>query len=143
MSNQAATIGRKALSIQESIQEIVYQTSLGYLTPERLKAIDVYVKDIESDLQELTAVLPTALSVQKAQVTLFRASGKYYTDEEWEIPTQDNADSWKEGEDGTWPTGGDWVIPYIMKYSKDFRRISDGGKVLVVTQEPWGYPHLI
>jgi len=59
----------------------------------------------------------------KAIVILFRKSGKYYTEEEWTIPP--NA-----------------IGPYDMKYSQDFRRI-DGGPVLVVTQEPWGYPHVL
>lgn len=58
-----------------------------------------------------------------AQVTLFRKSGKYYTEELWEIP------------DGA-------ISPADMDRSKDFRRI-DGGAVLVETQEPWGFPHLI
>ena len=58
----------------------------------------------------------------KAKVVLFKPSGKYYTDEEWEIP---------EGRVG----------PYDMVNSVDFRRIA-GGSVLVETQEPWGYPHL-
>jgi hypothetical protein len=57
-----------------------------------------------------------------AKVILFRRSGKYYTEEEWEIPP---------GAMG----------PFDMDASYDFRRI-DGGPVLVVTQEPWGYPHL-
>jgi hypothetical protein len=59
----------------------------------------------------------------KAKVILFRRSGKYYTEEEWEIP------------EGT-------IGPYDMDKSPDFRRI-DNGPVLVVTQEPWGYPHII
>lgn len=58
----------------------------------------------------------------KAKVTLFKRSGKYYTEEPWEIP------------DGA-------IGPWDMDHSKDFRRI-DGGAVLVQTQEPWGYPHL-
>lgn len=59
----------------------------------------------------------------KARVILFKPSGKYYTEEEWEIPA--NA-----------------IIPYDMIRSKDFRRIGNG-PVLIETQEPWGYPHLI
>lgn len=59
----------------------------------------------------------------KAKVILFKPSGKYYTEEEWEVP--DRA-----------------IIPYDMIRSKDFHRVS-GGPVLVVTQEPWGYPHLM
>jgi len=58
----------------------------------------------------------------KAIAILFKPSGKYYTEEEWEVP--DNA-----------------IGPYDMKHSKDFRRIS-GGAVLIPDQEPWGFPHL-
>lgn len=58
-----------------------------------------------------------------ARVILFKASGKYYTEEQWEIP---------EGAIG----------PYDMQRSKDFRRI-DNGPVLVVTQEPWGFPYIL
>lgn len=59
----------------------------------------------------------------KAQVILFKPQGKYYTEEEWEIPEHA-------------------IGPYDMRDSKDFRRI-DNGPVLVITQEPWGYPHLL
>ena len=58
----------------------------------------------------------------KAQVILFKESGKYYTEEEWEIPE-------------------DAIGPYDMERSPNFRRIGNGA-VLVVTQEPWGYPAL-
>lgn len=58
----------------------------------------------------------------KAKVILFKPSGKYYTEEEWEIP------------DGA-------IGPYDMERSPNFRRVS-GGPVLIETQEPWGYPHL-
>ena len=58
----------------------------------------------------------------KATVILFKESGKYYTEEEWTIP--ENA-----------------IGPYDMKNSPDFR--DWGGPILVDTQEPWGYPHLI
>lgn len=64
-----------------------------------------------------------ARPVKKATVTLFKSSGKYYTDEEWRIPP-------------------DAVVPADMINSLDFRRLSDGGAVLVPKQEPWGYPHL-
>lgn len=57
-----------------------------------------------------------------ANVVLFKPSGKYYTEEPWEVPA-----------------GA--IGPYDMVRSKDFRRI-DGGAVLVETQEPWGFPHL-
>lgn len=59
----------------------------------------------------------------KANVILFKPSGKYYTEEEWEIPE-------------------DAIGPYNMRRSKDFRTIG-GGAVYVEAQEPWGYPHLI
>lgn len=58
-----------------------------------------------------------------ATVTLFKPSGKYYTEERWEVP------------DGA-------VGPWDMEKSTNFRRI-DGGPVLVDTQEPWGFPHLL
>jgi hypothetical protein len=72
----------------------------------------------------------------KAKVILFKKGGKYYTEEEWEIPTREEV-----VERGG--MGGDSVGPYCMKFSKDFRRIGGDGHVLVETQEPWGYPHLI
>lgn len=59
----------------------------------------------------------------KAKVTLFKDTGKYYTEEEWEIPS---------GAIGPWD----------MQFSKDFRRIGNG-PILVHTQEPWGYPFLL
>lgn len=71
----------------------------------------------------------------KAKVILFKPSGKYYTEEEWEIPTREEVI-----QRGGSP--GDSVVPYCMRYSKDFRRISSGA-VLIETQEPWGYPHLL
>jgi|KBSSwiStaDraftv2_1062776.scaffolds.fasta_scaffold00340_23 hypothetical protein len=58
----------------------------------------------------------------KAKVILFKRSGKYYSEEEWEIPEN-------------------CIIPAYMDESDDFRTIS-GGPVLIPTQEPWGYPHL-
>lgn len=56
------------------------------------------------------------------RVTLFKPSGKYYTEEFWPIPERA-------------------VTPADMLRSPAFRRIS-GGPVLVDAQEPWGYPHL-
>lgn len=58
-----------------------------------------------------------------AKVILFKDSGKYYTEEWWDIPA-------------------DAIGPHDMKRSKDFRRIGNGA-VLVEAQEPWGYPWLI
>jgi hypothetical protein len=62
-------------------------------------------------------------AIIRAKVTLFKPSGKYYTEEEWAIPS-------------------DAKGPHDMANSPDFRRI-DGGVVLVDAQEPWGYPFLI
>lgn len=70
----------------------------------------------------------------KAKVILFKESGKYYTEEEWEIPTEDEVLA-------RFGNRGDSVIPYCMVYSLDAHTI--GGPVLVETQEPWGYPHLL
>ena len=57
-----------------------------------------------------------------ARVILFKSSGKYYTEEQWEIPQET-------------------IVPFDMVNSPDFHRI-EGGAVLIDTQEPWGYPHL-
>lgn len=65
----------------------------------------------------------------KATVILFKDSGKYYTEEEWEFPSPQEL-------------GRPVIGPYDMGESPDFRRIGEG-KVLVVTQEPWGFPHLL
>lgn len=59
----------------------------------------------------------------KARVILFKDSGKYYTEEEWEVPAQA-------------------IGPYDMERSSDFHRIGNG-PVLIPTQEPWGYPHIL
>jgi hypothetical protein len=61
-----------------------------------------------------------------ATVILFKAPGKYYTTDEWEIP---------EGDPYAF-------LPSCMKNSPDFTRVGGNGAVLVPTQEPWGYPHL-
>jgi len=58
-----------------------------------------------------------------AKVILFKESGKYYDEDYWDIPE-------------------DAIGPFDMRKSKDFRRIGNGA-VLVPTQEPWGFPHLI
>lgn len=70
----------------------------------------------------------------RAKVVLFKPQGKYYTEEEWRTPTREQVVAGGG-------TPGDSVLPYCMRFSPDFRRIS-GGPVLVETQEPWGYPHL-
>lgn len=74
--------------------------------------------------------------MSEATVFLFKRSGKFYTEEQWRIPTREQAVA------NGMTMFGDMVIPYVMRWSDDFRTIS-GGPVLVVTQEPWGYPHLI
>ena len=56
------------------------------------------------------------------RVILFKQSGKYYTEENWEIPE-------------------DAIGPFDMINSPSFRRIG-GGPVLITEDEPWGYPHL-
>lgn len=71
----------------------------------------------------------------RAKVLLFKPSGKFYLEEEWEVPTKEEVIE-RGG------NAGDSVGPFCMKYSKDFRCIPDG-TVLVETQEPWGYPHLL
>lgn len=73
----------------------------------------------------------------KAKVVLFRRSGKYYTEEEWEIPEIVKDHSEFRGDFERSPIG-----PWDMEHSEDFHRI-DGGPVLVSTQEPWGYPFLL
>lgn len=73
---------------------------------------------VSADLQESTAT-----DLSKATVILFKPSGKYYTQEQWAVP------------DGA-------VGPWDMHQSKDFHRIA-GGSVLVETQDPWGFPHLL
>ena len=72
----------------------------------------------------------------KAKVVLFKPSGKYYTEEEWEIPTPLDCVAAGGGK-------GDMFAPQTcMVHSSDFRRINDG-PVLIPEQEPWGYPGLI
>lgn len=73
------------------------------------------------------------MSQRLATVILFKPSGKYYTEEDWRIPTE--ADLPDDA------LRGDLVGPFCMMHSPDFRRIGTGA-VLVGTQEPWGYPHL-
>jgi len=58
----------------------------------------------------------------KAKIILFKGSGIYYTEEEWEVPL-----------------GA--IHPADMLWSEDYHRIGTGA-VLVVSQEPWGFPHL-
>jgi hypothetical protein len=70
-----------------------------------------------------------------ASVLLFKPEGKYYTKEQWRIPTREEVIQ-------AGGSAGDSVSPFCMRYSPDFRRIS-GGPVLVESQEPWGYPHLL
>jgi hypothetical protein len=69
----------------------------------------------------------------KVKVILFKEFGKYYTEEEWEVPAtvRDTPESRER------PAIG----PYDMWHSPNFRRIGNGA-VLIPSQEPWGYPHL-
>ena len=84
-------------------------------------------------LGDVEEVAPEPESV-KVNVVLFKASGKYYTEEPWRVPvTVPHVTLLGMTHP---PTG-----PYDMRHSPDFRRI-DGGAVLVESQEPWGYPHL-
>lgn len=76
----------------------------------------------------------------KAKVILFKDSGKYYTEEEWEIPTEEELEEKQEYIE--LPYRHYLSLPTCMYLSKDFRRIGKGA-VLVVTQEPWGFPHLL
>lgn len=86
-----------------------------------------------STIVELSADLGVAAQkafTRTAAVTLFKDSGKYYTQETWKVPV--NA-----------------IVPSDMNMSPDFRRIS-GGAVLIEADAPaeftkaenWGFPHL-
>jgi hypothetical protein len=70
-----------------------------------------------ADLDKEVGAAPT-----KVRVELYKASGKYYTVDEWRIP------------DGA-------IGPADMRHSPDWRRI-DNGVVVVPAQEPWGFPHV-
>lgn len=72
-----------------------------------------------------------------ATVVLFKESGKYYTETEWEIPTIEEV-----LERGGRKVDGPTIGPHCMKFSKDFVRCGGTGAVLVEEQDPWGYPHL-
>lgn len=61
--------------------------------------------------------------VAKATVTLFKSSGKYYTEAEWLVPA-------------------DAIGPYDMRRSPDCK-LAPGWSALIESIEPWGYPHLI
>lgn len=74
----------------------------------------------------------------KASVILFKPNGKYYTQEEWEIPERVPA----EGKGLLVGQTRRVLIPEDMRHSPDFHRI-DGGPVLVQEQDPWGYPALL
>lgn len=72
---------------------------------------------------------------RRVSIILFKPSGKYYTEEQWAIPTLEQVLAGGGNR-------GDSVGPYCMQYSPDAHTIG-GGAVLVPTQEPWGYPHLL
>lgn len=59
----------------------------------------------------------------RVKVTLFKSSGKWYTDELWKIPERA-------------------IGPWDMIHSPDFHRI-DFGPILITEEGPWGYPHLL
>lgn len=81
-----------------------------------------FVKRTAQDEYDYSTVVK---DITEVEVILFKDSGKYYTTETWKLPD-------KEG----------YIGPYDMKFSADFHRIGNG-KVLIPSQEPWGYPHLI
>lgn len=57
-----------------------------------------------------------------ARVILFKANGKYYTEEDWRVPA-------------------DGIGPWVMRQSPDFRRIDNGA--VMVTSDRWGFPCLL
>jgi hypothetical protein len=102
----------------------VLKTRLRQLADDNWAALDDEHRDrqilLETMIDDVRRIVGPAPS--RATVTLFKESGKYYTEEEWAIP------------DGA-------IVPADMERSSDFRRIG-GGAVLIGAQEPWGYPHL-
>lgn len=76
------------------------------------------------------------MTVERVRVELFKPTGKWYTDDEWRIPTIVRDHSEIRGDYRRAAIG-----PHDMIQSPDFRRIG-GGAVLVPSQEPWGYPFL-
>jgi len=98
-------------TIQQRIRDLIKEFHGPGFSPAKLAIL-------LDGLERLAGPAPTHVTVE-----LFRASGKYYTEEPWRIP---------EGAIG----------PYDMRNSPDFRRISDG-PVLIPAQEPWGFPYLI
>jgi hypothetical protein len=77
----------------------------------------------------------------KAKVLLFKDSGKYYTEQEWEIPTADELHKIQETMPKEYRVYD--FMPNCMIFSKDFKRTGGTGPVLVETQEPWGFPCLL
>lgn len=77
----------------------------------------------------------------KAKVILFKQSGKYYTEEEWEIPTEEELEEKQKDIPRSHKLYN--FQPVCMLFSMDFRRIGGNGSVLIPSQEPWGFPHLI
>lgn len=99
------------------------------------------MNDEDQDRQLILEALITKLreatpEPKRAKVILFKPSGKYYTEEEWEIPAVVRDMSAARGK-----FTREAIVPVDMLHSPDFRRI-EGGPVLVESQEPWGYPHL-
>ena len=75
--------------------------------------------------------------LERADVILFKPGGKYYTEERWRFPALEEVEAHP-----LYQGGGDYIGPWVMRYSPDHRTISDG-PVLVISQEPWGFPHLL
>lgn len=71
-----------------------------------------------------------------ARVIQFKESGKYYTEADWRIPDEEEVIA-KGG------TKADLTQPSCMKFSPDFKRVAGVGPVLVISQEPWEFPHLL
>ena len=100
-------------------------------------AIRAYVPDgLQRHLDKLTELASSTEPL--AQVLLFKPSGKHGHEEYWRIPASVPDHSPVRGGDFTREALGPWD----MRHSPDFHTI-DGGPVLVLEQEPWGYPFLL
>ena len=104
---------------------------------ELVKSIKAYIEGLPTEpmFDLRLEIIKRTEDPVRATVILFKESGKYYTEEQWIIPDADQVSAGGGN-------NGDTTTPYCMKYSPDFHRVSNG-PVLVPTQEPWGYPHLI
>lgn len=77
----------------------------------------------------------------KAKVLLFKDSGKYCMEKEWEIPTAEELEEIQANMPKEYRVGD--YSPQCMIFSKDFNRVNGTGPVLVEEQEPWGFPCLL